>query len=148
MQPWLCALQRWVVKISILLQFQAMDMHDSMKGCTNRCKIVKLLQFRAIDTDDSTKGLHPTPQDRNFTTVSGDRDARSYERVAPRTTKCWFSYNFARSTHHAYLVKGCSANNKMSILLQFRAIVTHDLTKRVAFPQAFSGPPPINYVKY
>ena len=52
------------------------------KGSSGSRKIAILLQFRAIDTHDLTKGFIGQPQDRNFTTVSGDRHARSYERVA------------------------------------------------------------------
>ena len=122
-----------------------------------------LLQFCAIDTYDLTKGLRPAPQNRNFTTVSCDRHARSYERVAPSTAKSQFYYSFVRSTR-TILRKGSSSKTKIAILRQFRAIDTHDLTKgfiglrqdrnfttvsrdrharsyeRVAFPQAFSGP--------
>ena len=122
-----------------------------------------LLQFRAIDTHDLTKGLHPAPPDRNFTTVSCDRHARSYERVHRAKAKSQFYHSFVRSTR-TILRKGSSSKGKTVILPQFRAIDTHDLTKgfieqrqnrnfttvscdrharsyeRVAFPQAFSGP--------
>ena len=87
-----------------------------------------LLQFCAIDTYDLTKGLRPAPQNRNFTTVSCDRHARSYERVAPSTAKSQFYYSFVRSTR-TILRKGCAQHRKIAILLQFRAIDTHDLTK-------------------
>ena len=183
--------------MSILLQFRATYTHNSTKGlhpappkcrfyysfarstrtilrkgCTQHRQIAILLQFRAIDTSDLTNGLHPAPQDRNFTTVSRDRHVRSYERVAPSTARSQFYYSFARSTR-TILRKGRSVNSKMSILLQFRAIDTYDLTKgfiqqvknhqittvscdrharsyeRVAFPQAFSGPwrPPPQLLK-
>ena len=52
------------------------------KGSSGTRKIAILLQFRATNTHDLTKGFIGHPQDRNFTTVSGDRHARSYERVA------------------------------------------------------------------
>ena len=71
-------------KIAILLQFRAIDTNDSTKGFTSSSgKIVILLQFRKIDAHDLTKGFIQLRQDRNFTTVSCDRHARSYERVHP-----------------------------------------------------------------
>ena len=133
------------------------------KGCTQHPRIAILLQFRAIDTHDPTKGFIGLRQDRNFTTVSRDRHVQSCERVAPSTARSQFYHSFVRSTR-TILRKGPSVNSKMSILLQFRAIDTYDLTKgfiglrqdrnfttvsrdrharsyeRVAFPQAFSGP--------
>ena len=133
------------------------------KGCTQHRKIAILPQFRAIDTHDLTKGFIEQRQDRNFTTVSRDRHARSYERVHRAKAKSQFYYSFVRSTR-TILRKGSSGSGKIAILLQFRAIDTHDLTKgfiglrqdrnfttvscdrharsyeRVAFPQAFSGP--------
>ena len=87
-----------------------------------------LLQFRAIDAHDLTKGSRPAPQNRNFATVSRDRHARSYERVAPSTAKSQFYYSFVRSTC-TILRKGCAQHRKIAILLQFRAIDTRDLTK-------------------
>ena len=131
-----------------------------------------LPQFRAIGTHDLTKGLHSAPQNRNFTTVSCHRHARSYERVALSTAKSQFYHSFVRSTR-TILRKGSSSTNEIAILPQFRAIDAHDLTKgfighkrnrnfttvsrdrharsyeRVAFPQAFSGPwrpPPPHYL--
>ena len=89
-----------------------------------------LLQFRAIDARDLTKGSRPAPQNRNFATVSRDRHARSYERVAPSTAKSQFYYSFVRSTR-TILRKGCAQHRKIAILLQFRAIDTRDLTKGV-----------------
>ena len=141
------------------------------KGSSSKYKIVKLLQFRVIDAYDLTKGLHPAPQNRNFTTVSRDRYARSYERVHPAQTKSQFYYSFVRSTR-TILRKGSSSKNKIAILLQFRAIHTHDLTKgfiqlrqwmnpyvrscvsiarncsKTTIPQAFSGPwrPPLKNI--
>ena len=139
---------------------------------TSASKMPILPQFRAIGTHDLTKGLHSAPQNRNFTTVSCDRHARSYERVALSTAKSQFYYSFVRSTC-TISRKGSSSTNEIAILLQFRAIDTHDLTKgfiqhkrnrnlttvscdrharsyeRVAFPQAFSGPwrpPPPHYL--
>ena len=119
------------------------------------------------------KGSHSAPQDRNFTTVSDARHARSYERVALSTARSQFYYSFGRSTR-TILRKGRTQHRKIAILLQFRAIDTHDLTKgfigqvrnrnfttvsgdrharsyeRVASPQAFSGPwrppPPPHYL--
>ena len=58
-----------------------------------------------IDTYDLTKGL-----------------------VHPAGKKSSNYYSFARSTR-TILRNGCSVNNKMAILLQFRAIDIHDLTK-------------------
>ena len=69
-------------------------------------------------------------QNLNFSTVSRDRHARSYERVTPSTGKFQFHYSFVRSTR-TILRKGCSVNSKMSILIQFRAIDWHDLMKRL-----------------
>ena len=133
------------------------------KGCTQHRKIAILPQFRAIDTYDLTKGFIRLVQNRQITTVSRDRHARSYERVARAQAQSQFYYSFARSTR-TILRKGCSGTGTIAILLQFRAIDTHDLTKgllghrhnrnfttvscdrharsyeRVAFPQAFSGP--------
>ena len=84
-------------------------------------QISMLLQFRAIDTHDLTKGFHPAPENFNFTTVSCDRRARSYERVAPSTARSQFYYSFARSTSTS-LRKGCTQHRKIAVLLQFRAI--------------------------
>ena len=93
-------------------------------------------------------------QNRQITTVSRDRRARSYERVAPSTARSQFYYSFARSTRtilrkgsagtkssnyysfarstRTILRKGCTQHRKIAILLQFRAIDTHDLTKGFA----------------
>ena len=62
--------------------FGAIDTCDPTKGCTQHHKIAILPQFCAIDTHDLRKGLIGKRQDRHFTTVSHDRHARSYERVA------------------------------------------------------------------
>ena len=118
------------------------------------------------------EGFIQLRQDRNSTTVSRDRHARSYERVHPAPARSQFYYSFVRSTR-TILRKGSSSSGKIAILLQLRAINTHDLTKRfiqlrqdrnfttvscdqharsyerVAFPQAFSGPwrpPTPNYL--
>ena len=133
------------------------------KGSSSTGRIAILPQFRALDTHDLTKGSHSARQDRNFTTVSGDQHARSYERVHRAAARSQFYYSFGRSTR-TILRKGSSGSRKIAILLQFRAINTHDLTKgfigqpqdrnfttvsgdrharsyeRVANPQAFSGP--------
>ena len=133
------------------------------KGRSVNSKMSILLQFRAIDTYDLMKGFIGLRQDRNFTTVSRDRHVRSYERVHRAPTRSQFYYSFARSTR-TILREGSSGSGKIAILLQFRAIDTHDLTRgfiglrqdrnfttvsrdrharsyeRVAFPQAFSGP--------
>ena len=74
------------------------------------------------------KGFIGHPQDRNFTTVSGDRHARSYERVHPAPAESQFYHSFGRSTR-TILRKGRTQHGKIAILLQFRAINTHDLTK-------------------
>ena len=95
---------------------------------TSASKMPILPQFRAIGTHDLTKGLHSAPQNRNSTTVSRDRHAGSYERVALSTAKSQFYYSFVRSTR-SILRKGCTQHRKIAILLQFRAIDTHDLTK-------------------
>ena len=81
-----------------------------------------------INTHDLTKRFIEHPQDRNFTTVSGDQHARSYEKVHRAGTKSQFYYSFGRSTR-TILRKGSSGTRKIAILLQFRAIDTHDLTK-------------------
>ena len=136
---------------------------QSTRTSATTSRISILLQFRAIDPHDLTKGFIQHRQNRNFTTVSCDRHARSYERVALSTAKSQFYYSFVRSTR-TISRKGSSSTNEIAILLQFRAIDTHDLTKgfiqhkrnrnlttvscdrharsyeRVAFPQAFSGP--------
>ena len=133
------------------------------KGCTQHRKIAILLQFRAIDTHDLTKGFIQHKRNRNFTTVSCNRHAQSHEKVHPAQTKSQFYYSFVQSTR-TISRKGSSSTNEIAILLQFRAIDTHNLTKgfiqhkrnrnfttvscdrharsyeRVAFPQAFSGP--------
>ena len=73
----------------------------------------------------STKGLIERRQDCHFSAIDA---YDSTIRVAPTTTKLQFYYSFARLTRTS-LRKGCSVNSKISILLQFRAIDTHDLTK-------------------
>ena len=73
---------------------------------TSASKMPILPQFRAIGTHDLTKGLHSAPQNRNFTTVSRDRRARSYERVHRAQTKSQFYHSFARSTR-TILREGC-----------------------------------------
>ena len=212
-------------KIAILLQFRAIDTHDPTKGfiqhkrnrnftpvscdrharsyervlqstspvllCTTKyysststtktstsststtsgSKMSILLQFRAIDTQDLMKGFIQQIQNRQITTVSCDRCVRSYERVAPSTAKSQFYYSFARSIR-TILRKGSSSTNEIAILLQFRAIDTHDPTKgflqlrqwmnpyvrscvsiarncsKTTIPQAFSGPwrPPLKNI--
>ena len=76
------------------------------KGCTQHRKIAILPQFRAIDTYDLTKGFIGLRRDRNFTTVSRDRHARSYERVHPAPARLQFYDSFARSTR-TILREGC-----------------------------------------
>ena len=114
------------------------------KGRTQQGKIAILLQFRAINTHDLTKGFIGQVRNRNFTTVSGDRHARSYERGHRAGKKSQFYYSFGRSTR-TILRKGLSGTRKIAILLQFRAIDTHDLTRglqiRTHFPD-HGGPPP------
>ena len=74
------------------------------KGCTQHRKIAILPQFRAIDTHDLTKGFIQHKRNRNFTTVSRDRRARSYERVHRAQTKSQFYHSFARSTRTILLL--------------------------------------------
>ena len=74
------------------------------------------------------KGCTQHHQNVDFTTVSHDLHAQFYERVAPSTARSQFYHSFVRSTR-TILRKGRSVNSKMSILLQFRAINTYDLTK-------------------
>ena len=74
------------------------------------------------------KGFIQHRQNRNFTTVSGARHARSYERVALSTARSQFYYSFGRSTR-TILRKGRTQHRKIAILLQFLAIDAHDLTK-------------------
>ena len=88
----------------------------STSSTTSASKMPILPQFRAIGTHDLTKGLHSAPQNRNFTTVSCDRHARSYERVALSTAKSQFYYSFVRSTR-SILRKGCTQHRKIAILL-------------------------------
>ena len=71
---------------------------------------------------------HQHQQNLNFTTVSGDWHARSYERVHPAPAESQFYHSFGRSTR-TILRKGRTQHRKIAILLQFRAIDTHDLTK-------------------
>ena len=118
------------------------------KGSSGTRKIAILLQFRAIDTHDLTKGFIGHPQDRNFTTVSGDRHARSYERVHRAPARSQFYYSFGRSTR-TILRKGSSGTRKIAILLQFRAIDTHDLTRGLQIRKHFpdhGGPPPLQVI--
>ena len=82
------------------------------------------------------KLIHSAPQDRKFTTASCDRHARSYERVPRAPARSQFYHSFARSTR-TILRRGCSVNSKLSILPQFRAIDTHDLTKELHFRKLF-----------
>ena len=98
------------------------------KGSSSTGRIAILPQFRALDTHDLTKGSHSAWQDRNFTTVSGDQHARSYERVHRAGKKSQFYYSFGWSTR-TILRKGSSGTRKIAILLQFRVINTLDLTK-------------------
>ena len=117
------------------------------KGSSGSGKIAILLQFRAIDTHDLTKGFIGLRQDRNFITVSRDRHARSYERDHRAPARSQFYYSFARSTR-TILRKGSSGSGKIAILLQFRAIDTHDLTRGLHFRKHFpdhGGPPLITY---
>ena len=100
----------------------------SSTSTTSGSKMSILLQFRAIDTQDLMKGFIQQIQNRQITTVSCDRCVRSYERVAPSTAKSQFYYSFARSIR-TILRKGSSSTNEIAILLQFRAIDTHDPTK-------------------
>ena len=55
-------------------------------------------------------------KNRNSTTVSRDRHAGSYERVALSTAKSQFYYSFVRSTR-SILRKGCTQHRKIAILL-------------------------------
>ena len=155
-------------KIAILLQFRVINTHDLTKGfighpqdrnfttvsgatrtilrkgSSGTRKIAILLQFRAINTHDLTKGFIGHPQDRNFTTVSGDQHARSYERVHRAPARSQFYYSFGRSTR-TILRKGSSGTRKIAILLQFRAIDTHDLMRGLQVRKHFpdhGGPPP------
>ena len=67
------------------------------KGCLRTPEIAILLQFRAIDAHDPTEGLPRDNRNRNFTTVSGDRCARSYGRVAAGQQKSQYYFSFGRS---------------------------------------------------
>ena len=100
----------------------------SSTSTTSGSKMSILHQFRAIDTQDLMKGFIQQIQNRQITTVSCDRCVRSYERVAPSTAKSQFYYSFARSIR-TILRKGSSSTNEIAILLQFRAIDTHDPMK-------------------
>ena len=136
-----CAQHR---KIAILLQFRAIDTYDLTKGFIQQEKKIKLLQFRAIDTYDLTKGFIQQVKNRQITTVSRDRHVRSYERVHRAPARSQFYDSFARSTR-TILRKGCSGTGTIAILLQFRAIDTHDLTRGLHFRKHFpdhGGPPP------
>ena len=118
------------------------------KGSSGTNEIAILPQFRAIDTHDLTKGFIGHKRNRNFTTVSCDRHARSYERVHRAQTKSQFYHSFARSTR-TILRKGSSGTNEIAILPQFRAIDTHDLTRGLHFRKHFpdhGGPPPPHYL--
>ena len=68
------------------------------------------LQFRAIDAHNPTEGLSQDTRNRNFTTVSGDRCARSYVK------------------HNAEHSRNKPRTTEIAILLQFRAIHAHDPT--------------------
>ena len=98
------------------------------KGSSGTRKIAILLQFRAIDTHDLTKRFIGQVRNHNFTTVSGDQHARSYEKVHRAPARSQFYYSFGRSTR-TILRKGRTQHGKIAILLQFRVINTHDLTK-------------------
>ena len=141
----------------------AIDAHDSTTGLHPASQILNFrLQFRAIHTHththDSTKRLCSARQNATFTAVPrewharfyekvvlsspksqftsvlDDPHARSYERVARDTTKSQFHYSFARSTR-TILRKGCAQHPRITILPQFRAIDTHDLTKKLCREQ-------------
>ena len=64
-------------------------------------------------------------RNRNFTIVSGDRHAQSYIKDAAEQHESQFYYSFVRSTR-TILCKGCCGTARLAILLQFRAIDTHD----------------------
>ena len=108
---------------SVLLQQQ----HQQQQRQHKRLLAI-LLQFRAIDAHDSTKGLLAQMKNREITTISRDRHARSYDWNAPRTGKFQFLYSFARSTR-TILRKGSTQHRKIAISLKFRVIDTYDLTK-------------------
>ena len=113
----------------ILPQFRAIGTHDLTKGLHSAPQNRNSTTVsRDRHAESYTKGLHSAPQNRNFTTVLCDRHARSYERVALSTAKSQFYYSFVRSTR-TISRKGSSSTNEIAILLQFRAIDTHDLTK-------------------
>ena len=78
----------------------------SRKGSSSTNEIAILLQFRAIDTHNLTKGFIQHKRNRNFTTVSCNRHARSHERVHPAQTKSQFDHSFVRSTR-TILREGC-----------------------------------------
>ena len=82
----------------------------------------------------SSKGLIERRQDCHFSAIDA---YDSTIRVAPTTTKLQFYHSFARLTRTS-LRKGCSVNSKISILLQFRAIDTHDFTKGLLRKQQIS----------
>ena len=114
------------------------------KGSSSSGKIAILLQFRAIDTYDLTKEFIGQVKNRQITTVSRDGHVRSYERVARAPARSQFYYSFARWTR-TILRKGCSGSGRIAILLQVRAIDTHDLTRGLHFRKHFpdhGGPPP------
>ena len=115
------------------------------KGCTQHRKIAILLQFRAIDTHDPTKGFIKHKRNRNFTTVSCDRHARSYERVHPAKTKSQFYYSFARSTR-TILRKGSSSSGSNPYVRSCVSIARN--CSKTTIPQAFSGPwrPPLKNI--
>ena len=118
------------------------------KGSSGTREIAILLQFRAINTHDLTKGFIGQVRNRNFTTVSGDQHARSYERVHRAGKKSQFYYSFGRSTR-TILRKGSSGTRKIAILLQFPPMDTHDLTRGLQIRKHFpdhGGPPPPHYL--
>ena len=79
------------------------------------------------------------------------RSTRTILRRVPRApARSQFYHSFARSTR-TILRRGCSVNSKLSILPQFRAIDTHDLTKELHFRKLFpdhGASPLITKVKY
>ena len=63
-------------------QISRKELKRHLKGSSSSGKITIILQFRAIDTYDLTKGLLQQVKSCQITTVSCDRHVRSYERVA------------------------------------------------------------------
>ena len=109
--------------------------HNKRHHCAQPCQC----KFRKTLTQTFAQPLRNTirrsvsttaqpQQNRNITTVSCDRHARNHERVDPRTAKSQYYYSFVRSTRTKPR-EGCSAHIEIAILLQFRAIDTHETTK-------------------